>query len=178
MAIGSISNGEAGSSCRTKINQSLSICDGLIGVILAFGGSSAPSKWVLCDGSAISRTTYSELFSVIGTTYGNGNGTTTFNIPDLRGKIPVGKNSGTFNTLGGSVGAETHTLTEAQLPVVSNHNHEISASTSFVTQGADVNVFIDGGATATSSAGGFGSGEAHNNIQPSLVVNYIIYAGV
>ena len=66
----------------------------LTGTVIMYAGSSAPTDWLICDGSAISRTTYSDLFSVIGTDYGVGNGTTTFNIPNLKGKVPVGLDSG------------------------------------------------------------------------------------
>ena len=67
-----------------------------IGTIKEFAGSSAPTKWLVCNGTAISRTTYSDLFSVIGTTYGAGDGSTTFNIPDFQGRSPkgVGTSSG------------------------------------------------------------------------------------
>jgi len=61
-----------------------------------YGGSSAPTGWLLCDGSAISRTTYAVLFAVISTSYGAGDGSTTFNVPDLRGRIPVGAGTGTW----------------------------------------------------------------------------------
>ncbi len=62
-----------------------------IGSILAYSGASAPTGWVLCDGAAISRTTYATLFAAIGTSFGTGDGSTTFNVPDLRGRVLVGK---------------------------------------------------------------------------------------
>jgi len=64
------------------------------GTLTAFGGSTAPTGWLVCDGSAISRTTYSLLFAVVGTAYGAGDGSTTFNLPDLRGRVPVGYAAG------------------------------------------------------------------------------------
>jgi microcystin-dependent protein len=64
------------------------------GTLTAFAGATAPSGWLMCDGSAISRSTYSDLFTVVGTTYGAGDGSTTFNLPDLRGRVPVGYASG------------------------------------------------------------------------------------
>lgn len=70
----------------------------------------------MCDGSAVSRTTYATLFTAIGTAYGTGDGSTTFNIPDLRGRIAVGKNAATFSTLGATGGEETHTLTTPEIP--------------------------------------------------------------
>ena len=72
------------------------------GSMLQFGGGSAPTGWLLCDGSAVSRTgAYADLFGVIGTAYGAGDGATTFNLPDLRGRMPVGKGTHTsVDTLG------------------------------------------------------------------------------
>ena len=98
------------------------------GVINMWAAATAPTGWLLCDGSAISRTTYAGLFAVLGTTYGAGNGSTTFNIPDLRTRVAVGKNgTGTFATLGATGGAETVTLTSAEMPshthVQDSHNH-------------------------------------------------------
>jgi microcystin-dependent protein len=85
----------------------------------------APTGWLLCDGTAISRTTYSALFGVLGVTYGVGDGSTTFNIPNMVNRVPVGKAStGTFATLGSTGGVETVTLTVAQLAA---HGHAIDA---------------------------------------------------
>jgi microcystin-dependent protein len=90
------------------------------GVISQFAGASAPSGYLLCDGSAVSRTTYSALFAALDTTYGAGNGTTTFNLPNLQNRVPVGKGSGTFGSLNASGGSEDVTLTVDQIP---SHNH-------------------------------------------------------
>jgi microcystin-dependent protein len=99
------------------------------GVILPYGGSSAPSGYLLCYGQAVSRTTYATLFAAIGTAYGVGDGTTTFNVPDLRGRVPAGKDdmggsaasrltsttmSPDGNTLAATGGTQTHTLTAAE----------------------------------------------------------------
>lgn len=93
-----------------------------VGVINPFAGSTAPTGYLLCNGSAVSRTEYSSLFDVVGTTYGVGDGSTTFNLPDLRGKIPVGQlnASAYFNPLGQAGGATDITLTVGQMPT---HNH-------------------------------------------------------
>ena len=89
----------------------------------------APDNWMLCQGQAISRTIYAQLFAIIGTTYGSGDGTTTFNLPDFKGKTGVGKStSGIFNTLGNTVGTETNTLTIEQLP---SHKHTINDPRSY-----------------------------------------------
>jgi microcystin-dependent protein len=141
----------------------------------------APTGYLLCDGTAVSRTTYATLWNTLraGTSsspYGNGDGSTTFNLPDLRGRVPVGQSvSGTFATLGTSGGAETHTLTAAQMPA---HTHKFGYRGGTSAQGNSpyvvgtsithdpANQFSD-----TSSAG---SGAAHNNLQPYLVTNHII----
>lgn len=76
------------------------------GVIAAYGGAAAPTGWLLCDGSAVSRTTYADLFTAIGTAYGAGDGSTTFNLPDMRGRVPVGKGThADVDALGDNEGA-------------------------------------------------------------------------
>lgn len=92
------------------------------GITLPYGGTSAPPGYFLCDGSAVSRTTYDHLFAAIGTAYGAGNGSTTFNLPDFRQRFPLGKaTSGTGSTLGGAGGLidHTHTVTPASLSSIS-----------------------------------------------------------
>lgn len=80
-----------------------------IGTIAMYGAASAPTGWLLCDGSAISRTIYSGLFGVISTTYGMGDGSNTFNVPDFRQKFALGKaSSGTGSTLGATGGNIDH----------------------------------------------------------------------
>jgi len=98
------------------------------GIMLGYGGAAAPAQWLLCDGTAVSRTTYSALFAAIGVLYGVGNGSTTFNLPDYRGRVMVGLNStdADFDTLGEKYGSKTHTLTSAQMPV---HTHIQNAHT-------------------------------------------------
>lgn len=89
------------------------------GVVWQFAGSTAPAGWLLCNGDAVSRAEYSALFGIIGTAYGAGDGTTTFNLPDLRGRAAIGAGSGaglTTRALGNVGGAESHVLTQAELP--------------------------------------------------------------
>jgi microcystin-dependent protein len=79
------------------------------GAIVGYGGAAAPTGWLLCNGAAVSRTTHAALFTAIGTTYGVGDGSTTFNVPDLRQRFPLGKAaSGTGATLGGTGGLIDH----------------------------------------------------------------------
>jgi microcystin-dependent protein len=91
-----------------------------IGSITMFGGPDAPTGWLECDGSAVSRTTYATLFALVGTTYGVGDGSTTFNVPNFGGRNPRGASGGT--TIGQSGGATTHVIPEAALP---SHTHAI-----------------------------------------------------
>lgn len=150
-----------------------------IGAIMPFGSNTIPENWLLCDGSAVSRTTYQYLFNTIGTTYGTGDGFTTFNLPDLRGKVVVGldSNDTSFDVLGETGGEKEHTLTVQEMP---SHNH-------ILTNG-DNNIISEGenGTTAgiTTTGQGYrkvklattGGGQAHNILQPYIIQNYIIKA--
>lgn len=90
-----------------------------VGAITAFGGATAPTGWALCDGSQLNRLTYQSLFNIVGTTYGAGDGSTTFNVPDLRQKFPLGKAaSGTGASLGSTGGAIDHDHT------IAGHTHD------------------------------------------------------
>lgn len=145
------------------------------GTIIAYGGSTEPTGWLLCNAQAVSRTTYAALFAVIGETFGAGNGTTTFNVPDLRGRAGIGAGTGggggyglTARTLGAFEGCETHTLITAEMPA---HTHTIAYSAQAVANTGGNQPLSAGGTVTTSSTGG---GGAHNNMPPYLVVNHLI----
>lgn len=140
-----------------------------IGQIIELGTSGLSYGLLPCDGSAVSRTTYAKLFAKIGTQFGVGDGSTTFNVPDRRRKTGVGDGgvaTGTLgNTVGSSGGAETHTLTEAQMPA---HVHGFAGSFTGVAAGGGV-AHGNQASTNTYSAG---SNQPHNIMQPSLVLKY------
>lgn len=138
----------------------------------------APQGWLLCQGQEVSRSTYAELFAVLGTTYGVGDNASTFNLPDLRGRVPVGKSTDAeFNELGKKFGTKTHTLTIAQMPTHS-HPQQVTAPTQ-AGPGVRVDYARDGSSVAYTqgiSTLNTGGGGAHNNIQPSIATQWIIRA--
>jgi len=158
-----------------------------VGEIIMFAGNFAPTNWALCDGSAISRTTYSTLYGVIGTTFGVGDGSTTFNLPNLCSRMPIGTGQGTGFTnrnLGDTGGEESHALTTGEIPA---HTHSIGANTGSGTSNTPVGHYpaaneegykhYSSSANTTMNAAALataGTGQAHNNIQPYVAVNFII----
>lgn len=152
----------------------------IAGIISLFGGSTPPSGWLLCDGSAVSRNTYAELFAAIGTTFGIGDGVATFNIPDFKGRVAAGLDltQTEFDMLGEKGGFKTHTLTTAEMP---SHTHLIKGYS-----GVDDSNFtgLNGAFAASDAVTPFdqqtlatGGGAAHNNLQPYTTVQYIISVG-
>lgn len=169
----------SGAVCTANPTTALGVAtkqyiDALIGSIIPTGaqfpyaGASPPTGFLLCDGSNVSRTTYAALFSVISTFYGIGDGSTTFTLPDKRGRTSIGAGTGsglTARTRGNKVGTENET---APLPV---HSHSFTAVFNVpggvVAGGGDKGI----GSSTTASAG---TGGTHNNMQPSEVDLWII----
>jgi microcystin-dependent protein len=174
------------------------------GTLIATARPTAPTGYLLCEGQAVSRTKYASLFGAIGTTYGGGDGSTTFNVPDMRGRVPVGVDSGAGrvtanNARGNSGGEEKHQLSSGE---VASHNHGVSGLTigghhhtitMFQTvrhegSGFGYEVWTPGGGAAQTVGTSWDDGEhplhgstdsagdnsPHNNMQPYQAVNYAI----
>lgn len=174
------------------------------GSVTSFAGSSAPTGWLLCYGQSLSRSTYADLYAVIGTTYGSVDGSS-FSVPDMRGRIPAGlDNMGgsdagrltVANTLGTTTGAESVTLTSTEMP---SHTHTQNAHGHALGGGQDFGMDFGGNAggfatfrvgvnaintttyqgpysavSTTATNQNTGGGGAHNNMQPTIILNYII----
>lgn len=161
----------------------------LIGEIVPYAGATSPeANWLLCDGASYLRSTYPDLFAVIGTAYGSVDGTH-FNVPDLQGRAPIGIGTGsglTPRALGDSIGAETHTLITAEQATHTHadtgHTHVEGTATPTVlsiTAGVPIPSAIPGvGITGVGNANLVNSGGngSHNNMQPSLAINFLIVA--
>lgn len=199
-----------------------------VGEIYMYGGNAAPAGFLICDGSAVSRTTFADLFSVIGSTFGDGDGETTFNLPDLTGRVVVGASIG--NPIGTAGGEETHVLVVGEMPSHSHniqshgHTNNITVTTPKLTHsitqpaftyqapsslesrptGTDAGYSTVSSVNATRSANlaianhtatactktgsvtdcdafdttSTGTGTAHDNMQPYITINHIIYTGV
>lgn len=169
-----------------------------IGSIAPYGAAAAPALWLTCDGANKSRSTYSALFAAISTFFGTGDGSTTFGIPDLRGRVVAGVDGGagrlTASRVGGSAGTfaaaggeQEHTPTQPEL-VLHTHSHQHSPAGGgyFWRQVGTGGGAAMGAGTAASQATttdadaslpSSATSTPHNNVQPTIVLNYIIYAG-
>lgn len=185
-----------------------------VGGLIPFGGAfgNTPDNWLACDGAAVSRTDYAELFAAIGTTHGVGDGSTTFNVPDCRGRAVLGAGQGaslTDRALGVKVGNETHALSTSEIASHSHSSGSFSASTagnhrhapegggqfvrniypsttSWDAYSPNLHLEMNGGGntayagnhshSVSGTSGSAGSGNAHNNMQPSIALEYIIRA--
>lgn len=157
------------------------------GVMMDFGGTTAPTGYLLCDGAAVSRTAYSALFAAIGTAWGAGDGVTTFNLPDKRGRVSIGlDNMGgasanrvvavAADSVGGSGGTENHTLVTGEMP---SHSHTVNirngtGSTSCILDNTGDALAVGVGTVTAYTTPTTGGGGAHNNMQPYVALNQII----
>lgn len=145
-----------------------------VGTIIPYAGTTIPSNYMLCEGQALSRIEYDLLFNAIGTTYGVGDGTTTFNLPNLKGRVITGLDhtDASFDTLGEKGGEKTHTLNIDEMP---SHNHSLPGRL-VNADGSDIVRELAGQDSANNNSSSYntGGGQPHNNLQPYIVLNYII----
>lgn len=149
-----------------------------VGSISAYGGEKIPTNWLKCNGEAISRTDYPDLFKAIGTTYGSGDGSKTFNLPDLSERVAVGNAGDGEFSLGTTGGEKEHKLTIDEMP---SHTHTIT--TNINASGFGTNNSLargNNGSFETKSGSPYiantGGSKAHNNMQPYIALNFIIKA--
>lgn len=142
------------------------------GTILPWTQAAAPTNYLLCDGSAVSRTTYAALFTAISTTFGSGDGSTTFNVPDLRLRTIHGFKTGDANhgTIGGTGGVSTRTLTATEIPA---HTHDLPGSAT-AGGGSAMVTSTDSGGNGNRTTSSYGSGSAFNTLTPYMTMNWII----
>lgn len=151
-----------------------------IGSIVSYGGLNAPENWLICDGSEISRTEYLELYNVLGTIYGKGDGSATFNLPDLKDKFILG--TGNSHISGETGGEEKHTLTESEIPTMNVYMTKTSwyDKGGLEYGGAENRRVVAGGAAGGDTGYAIGTvnggNQSHNNMPPYATTIFIIKA--
>lgn len=205
---GTITSGDIGDAQVTQAKLAADVIPIPAGSLIPFAGSTAPNGYLLCFGQLVSRTTYSDLFAAIGVTYGAGDGSTTFQLPDVRGRVisgfdAMGGNAASRLTsvgtaLGDAGGSETHVLTEAELAA---HRHllvkqgsrgatggtvALTDSNSIIRYSIDpdysqpqenaTSYSLEGlsGDADIGRSSETGSNSPHANVQPTIMLNYII----
>ena len=165
---------EDGNEVQLTSAGALNLNGVLPGTISQYGGSSAPSGYLLCDGTEVSQTTYAAIYAVLGADAFGTDAGGNFFLPDMRGRVPLGVGTGdasdaTAHALADKEGTETHVLTDAEMP---SHNHSVPN-----TAATGVGEYCENGGSGASeniNTGTEGSDDAHNNLQPSLTLNFII----
>lgn len=153
-----------------SLDDALSAINGIpVGAVMAAGHGTIPTGWMLCDGNAVSRTGHSLLFAAIGTSFGVGDGSTTFNLPDLRGRTPIGAGTGaglSARSVGQSMGEENHQLSIAEMAAHAHSYYATNVNSAAGAASIDIALGTNTGFT--------GSDTPHNNMQPTIIANYII----
>lgn len=175
-----------GTITRDQLAPDIAQQIGIVGEVRMWLTNTAPNEWLICDGSSIDKGVYSALFDVIGYTYGGAGNV--FNLPNMKGKVMVGRDAGQveFANLGTSGGSKTHTLSINEIP---SHNHNltdpghnhgyhrgVAVGNTGIQGGIDIGYYDDFTDTATTgiTIQSEGGGLAHNNLQPYLTVQWII----
>lgn len=167
------------SAMKNKGKTPIRSADPFIGKIGLFAFNFAPRNWNACNGQVLPIQQYAALFTILSTTFG-GNGTTTFALPDLRGRMPLQQGTGpglSVRSLGETGGAETVTLLSTQIPA---HNHALSGTFKQVRPRGTTPPVVTGGATGgdrgsvSSALSNAGSGLPHNNMSPYLAINMCV----
>lgn len=153
--------------------------ESMIGEIKIWSKSNVPLGYLSCNGQAVSRVDYQALYDIIGTAYGMGDGVTTFNVPNLSDRSPMGIGA-TAGSVGSPSGSFTHTLTTDQMPA---HTHGqtingITANSAGTSGGGFKYGAANSNNTSPAATLSAGNGQAHNNLHPVLAVHFIIFAGV
>lgn len=147
-----------------------------VGALLWRPVSAAPEGYLIANGQAVSRTTYANLFAVYGTAHGAGDGSTTFNLPDMTGRVAMGTGPGGTHPVGETGGMEVHTLTLSELP---SHQHDAwtgAVRWNFAGATGDAGSYADVQGThvtdiKTVAAGG---SQPHNNLQPYMAGRWLV----
>ena len=151
-----------------------------IGAIIEWNSDIIPENWLLCNGQAVNREEYSELFEILGVAYGEGDGSTTFNLPNYKGRVAVGKDESDtdFNTLGKQGGEKKHTLTTDEMPKHGHNTQGFNRTHTGISDGGESMSRhkvegdpVDGGVVLEA-----GGDQPHNNLQPYIITNFIIKA--
>lgn len=167
--------------CTFSVNNAQAQQEGMIGEVKMFAGNFAPRGWMFCEGQLLPIAQHSALFSILGTIYG-GDGRTTFALPDLRGRVPVGVGNGpglTPHDQGEKNGSETTTLNATNIPnsTITNipaYKVDPTNDSDTFTPGNTSVLTVGNAANSTVRANGTGTNQAVNNMQPYLGMHYII----
>lgn len=138
------------------------------GTVIMYGSNTAPNGYIACNGAAISRTTYASLFNVIGTTFGAGNGSTTFNLPDFNNRFAYGSNG---SNLGSKGGEATHTLTINEMP---SHTHTMNTLNVTAYDKTYKSGSLAQGTLSPVQSSATGGNQPHNNIPPYTAIRFYI----